>query len=103
MNIFFLKKKSDGEQDYIGYFFWSSFFIWYSGGNFELDWDISEKLDGWLEVRVLGCSLDQYFDDFGKSHKFSIRVNNQPILTKAKLHDKTWIGSSGKLYTFTFK
>ena len=38
-----------------------------------------------------------------KNKDKAIRVNNQPILTKAKLHDKTWIGSSGKLYTFTFK
>ena len=69
--------------------------LWYSGGNFELDWDISEKLDGWLEVRVLGCSLDQYFDDFGKSHKFSIRVNNQPPVIKISgidfaIEDDTW-------------
>ena len=33
----------------------------------------------------------------------AIRINNQPVLSKANLHDKTWIGSNGKLYTFTFK
>ena len=38
-----------------------------------------------------------------KNRKKAIRINNQPIINKAKLHDKTWIGSNGKLYTFTFK
>ena len=38
-----------------------------------------------------------------KNKDKAIRVNNQPILSKANLHDKTWIGSNGKLYTFTLK
>ena len=38
-----------------------------------------------------------------KNKDKAIRINNQPILSKTKLHDKTWIGSNGKLYTFTFK
>ncbi len=30
----------------------------------------------------------------------TIRVNNQPLVGEATIHDRTWIGTSGKLYTF---
>ena len=29
-----------------------------------------------------------------------VRVNNQPLLGEAGLHDRTWIGSGGRLYSF---
>jgi hypothetical protein len=37
-----------------------------------------------------------------KNKEKAIRVNNQPIFTTVNLHDKTWIGVNGKLYTYTF-
>ncbi len=52
-----------------------------SGGEFEFEWDISEKLDGWLEVRLMSCSLDNAFLD-GAANSFSIRVNNAPPIIK---------------------
>ena len=30
----------------------------------------------------------------------SVRVNNQPLVGQVDLHDRTWIGARGKLYTF---
>ena len=37
-----------------------------------------------------------------KNKDKAIRVNNQPIFNRVNLHDKTWIGVNGKLYTYTF-
>jgi hypothetical protein len=30
----------------------------------------------------------------------TIRVNNQPLIGDAPIHDRTWIGAHGKLYSF---
>ena len=30
----------------------------------------------------------------------TVRVNNQPLVDKTDLEDKSWIGTGGKLYTF---
>lgn len=53
----------------------------FSGGQFEFEWDISEKLDGWLEVRLMSCSLQNAFVE-GASQVYSIRVNNEPPVIK---------------------
>ena len=50
-------------------------------GNFELSWDISTKLDGWMEILLIGCPASNSVPD-GASHEFSIRVNNQPPVIK---------------------
>ena len=52
-----------------------------SGGYFEIDWDISSKLDGWLNVELMACSLEQAFSDGAMIH-YSIRVNNAPPIIK---------------------
>jgi len=52
-----------------------------AGGEFEFGWDISEKLDGWLDVELMSCSLENAFDT-GASITFSIRVNNAPPIIK---------------------
>ncbi len=52
-----------------------------TGGQFEFEWDISEKLDGWLDVELMSCSLDNAFL-VGASHTFSIKVNNAPPIIK---------------------
>lgn len=52
-----------------------------SGGEFIFEWDISEKLDGWLEVQLMSCSLDNAFLE-GATISFSIRVNNAPPIIK---------------------
>ncbi len=30
----------------------------------------------------------------------SVRVNNQPLIEKTQIHDNTWIGTAGRLYSF---
>ena len=30
----------------------------------------------------------------------TIRVNNQPLIGQTRIHDRTWIGAHGKLYSF---
>ena len=30
----------------------------------------------------------------------SIRINNQPLVEKMQIHDNTWIGAAGRLYSF---
>ena len=30
----------------------------------------------------------------------SVRVNNQPLIEKMRIHDNTWIGTAGRLYSF---
>ena len=52
-----------------------------SGGDFEIEWDISSKLDGWLDVELMACSLERAFAD-GASVHYSIRVNNAPPIIK---------------------
>jgi len=52
-----------------------------SGGDFEMEWDISSKLDGWLDVELMACSLERAFAD-GASVHYSIRVNNAPPIIK---------------------
>ncbi len=52
-----------------------------SGGDFEIEWDISSKLDGWLDVELMACSLKRAFAD-GASVHYSIRVNNAPPIIK---------------------
>ena len=70
---------------------------------------ISKNMISGREIKLPGLEQTSFhFSRKGvsiinKNKDKAIRVNNQPILIKAKLHDKTWIGSSGKLYTFTFK
>lgn len=50
-------------------------------GDFEITWDISAKLDGWMEIILIGCpSINSA--PTGASHEFSIRVNNQPPVIK---------------------
>ena len=36
----------------------------------------------------------------GKDRGPGVRVNNQPLLDKAWIHDQTWIGTGGKLFSF---
>ncbi len=50
-------------------------------GEFEINWDISAKLDGWMEIILLGCPSSNSSPD-GSQHEFSIRVNNQPPVIK---------------------
>ncbi|MEK9908801.1 MAG: hypothetical protein VW498_00390 [Candidatus Thalassarchaeaceae archaeon] len=50
-------------------------------GEFEINWDISAKLDGWMDIILLGCPSSNSSTD-GAQHEFSIRVNNQPPVIK---------------------
>ncbi len=36
----------------------------------------------------------------GKSSQSTVRVNNQPLVDRAVVQNRTWIGAHGKLYTF---
>ena len=36
----------------------------------------------------------------GKSSQSTVRVNNQPLVDRAVVQNRTWIGARGKLYTF---
>ena len=50
-------------------------------GEFMINWDISAKLDGWMEIVLLGCP-SRNSSLGGAQHEFSIRVNNQPPVIK---------------------
>ena len=50
-------------------------------GEFMINWDISAKLDGWMEIVLLGCP-SRNSSPGGAQHEFSIRVNNQPPVIK---------------------
>lgn len=66
----------------------------FPSGNFQLDWDISTKLDGWLELILIGCpSINSNLE--GAIYEFSIRVNNQPPSIKVSgidyaIEDDIW-------------
>ena len=70
---------------------------------------ISKNIIAGKEIKLPGLEKTSFhFSRKGvsiinKNKDKAIRVNNQPILSKTNLHDKTWIGSNGKLYTFTLK
>ena len=53
----------------------------FPSGDFEIIWDISGKLDGWLEITLIGCSSSSLNTE-GAIHEFSIRVNNEPPVIK---------------------
>ena len=53
----------------------------FPSGDFEIIWDISGKLDGWLEITLIGCSSSSSNTE-GAIHEFSIRVNNEPPVIK---------------------
>ena len=66
-------------------------------------------LKGWVRGRELSVpGLENVAFQFsrgritlhGAKGQQTIRVNNQPLVEKATIQDKTWIGTGGRLYTF---
>tara|TARA_X000000368_G_scaffold375997_1_gene328772 strand:+ start:1802 stop:3286 length:1485 start_codon:yes stop_codon:yes gene_type:complete len=53
----------------------------FSSGDFEINWDISAKLDGWLEIALIACPSSAS-NSVGATHEFSICVNNEPPVIK---------------------
>ena len=51
-------------------------------GDFEITWDISAKLDGWMEIILIGRPSSTVSMMEGAIHEFSIRVNNKPPVIK---------------------
>jgi len=66
----------------------------FPAGDFKVVWDISEKLDGWFQVSLIGCP-SSISNTEGAIHDFSIRVNNEPPVIKISgidfaVEDDTW-------------
>ena len=66
----------------------------FTNGEFEFEFDISSKLDGWLKIDLISCSSSLSFLE-GSIQEFSIRVNNEPPTIKISgidfaIEDDTW-------------
>ncbi len=66
----------------------------FTNGEFEFEFDISSKLDGWLKIDLISCSSSLSFLE-GSIYEFSFRVNNEPPSVKISgidfaIEDDTW-------------
>ena len=46
-------------------------------------------------------SPNQVIMSSGPSSHATIRVNNQPLIGQMSIHDNTWVGAAGRLYSFS--